>query len=160
MSITPERRKYMQAWREKHRKRLRIEERVKQKRLRQKRKQKRLCMWCGKPRDRKGKTYCSVCAKRHKVLRRKRTIEQYGITEQDYNRLLSKQKGGCGICHKPSKVKALAVDHDHEAGVVRGLLCGSCNNGLGRFKDSAKLLASAIDYLTRAKHELVYVEGR
>lgn len=74
----------------------------------------------------------------------------FGITLDDYNKLLNKQNECCCICHKHQsefKIK-LAVDHNHETGEVRGLLCTNCNNGLGRFKDNKDLLSEAIKYLT------------
>lgn len=59
------------------------------------------------------------------------------------------QKGLCKICHQPpnGRWKRLAVDHDHLTGKVRGLLCHSCNAGLGHFKDSVDALRSAISYI-------------
>ena len=66
----------------------------------------------------------------------------------------SQQGGVCAICKKPEKSKwnteqpmLLAVDHDHETGRVRGLLCNNCNTGLGKFMDDPDLLSSAIEYL-------------
>jgi hypothetical protein len=59
-------------------------------------------------------------------------------------------KGGCcKICktHYSEFSKRLAVDHDHNTGKIRGLLCLYCNTGLGKFKDSTKLLNEAIKYL-------------
>lgn len=73
-----------------------------------------------------------------------------GISEEIYYKLLEFQGGKCAIC--PSEVPwsrsdRWAVDHNHTTGEVRGLLCVSCNNGLGRFKDDAESLRSAADYL-------------
>lgn len=70
---------------------------------------------------------------------------EYGITLVQYERLFEKQSGGCAICGRNQK--RLCVDHDHISGRVRGLLCNSCNNGLGRFKDNPKSLRKAADYL-------------
>jgi len=74
---------------------------------------------------------------------------KYGITLEDYNQLFIQQNGCCKICerHQSQFKKALAVDHCHSTGKVRGLLCTSCNNGLGRFKDSAELLKIAANYI-------------
>jgi hypothetical protein len=83
-----------------------------------------------------------------------RNLRKFGITLDQFNAAMKAQGGVCAICKRPSKtlhasgkVKDLAVDHDHETGRFRGLLCTSCNNGLGRFKDSPDLLAAAIAYL-------------
>lgn len=62
---------------------------------------------------------------------------KFGITPEDYDVMLRKQHGKCAVCRQPEKVvgKSLAVDHDHNTGKVRGLLCGSCNQLLGIFED-------------------------
>jgi hypothetical protein len=71
----------------------------------------------------------------------------FGITQADYDALLDAQGGGCAICGKrPGKI-ALHVDHDHETGEIRGLLCVGCNNALGRFHDDVALLLRAIGYV-------------
>lgn len=76
-------------------------------------------------------------------------IKRFGITLEDYNNILISQNYKCKICGKgysESKV-ALAVDHDHITGKVRGLLCYNCNIGLGNYRDSIELLEKAIIYL-------------
>lgn len=79
----------------------------------------------------------------------------FGISLADYNVMLSVQGGVCAICKQPEthkrndKVKALAVDHDHGTGKIRGLLCADCNTGIGKLKDSVNVLQSAIDYLRK-----------
>jgi len=73
-----------------------------------------------------------------------------GITPDDYKKMLEGQNGKCAICgaiESHSKGHRLAVDHDHETGKIRGLLCHNCNVGLGNFKDSPDLIRSAIEYL-------------
>lgn len=80
---------------------------------------------------------------------------KYGIGLEDYNRLLVQQGGVCAICERPERVKhgktkkvaPLAVDHCHDTGRVRGLLCFSCNVALGKFGDSEKMLKKALDYV-------------
>lgn len=63
--------------------------------------------------------------------------------------MLSKQNGVCAICKtNPYPDKKFCVDHDHNTGVVRGLLCDLCNRGIGLMRDDVVILASAIDYLT------------
>lgn len=77
--------------------------------------------------------------------------KEYGITPQDYNALNKSQKGCCAICGctkaDNSGGKRLAVDHNHETGKIRGLLCDRCNRGLGYFKDNVDFLKKAITYL-------------
>jgi hypothetical protein len=71
----------------------------------------------------------------------------YGLTVDGYNKLLKKQKGKCFICQQKPSNKKLCVDHDHETGEVRGLLCDKCNRGLGLFDDSVERLQRAVEYL-------------
>lgn len=77
----------------------------------------------------------------------------YGLTEDDYAKLLDAQDGKCAICGgdkpKNKSLKRMAVDHDHTTGMVRGLLCGPCNSGLGSFGDDIDRLEAAIRYLRR-----------
>ena len=74
---------------------------------------------------------------------------QYGISLIEYRQIHDKQGGLCAICGNPERVngRSLCVDHNHQTGEVRGLLCLDCNTGIGHFKDNKKYLASAIDYL-------------
>lgn len=75
---------------------------------------------------------------------------KYGITAEEYQQKLDAQDGLCAICNGPQvSDKALAVDHNHETGAVRDLLCNSCNGGLGLFKDSPALLDRAAEYLRK-----------
>lgn len=73
----------------------------------------------------------------------------FGISLDGYNYLFQAQGGRCAICgtHQSELPRALAVDHDHITNTVRGLLCSSCNVGIGHFRDDPQLLQSAIDYL-------------
>lgn len=74
---------------------------------------------------------------------------EYGITLEDYILMFEEQNGSCAICkqRKYSKHGLLSVDHDHETGIVRGLLCHRCNLLLGLAKDSSDLLLIAAEYL-------------
>lgn len=76
-------------------------------------------------------------------------LKNYGITLDEYNGLLIKQNNECKICHKhiTQSKHAFAVDHDHDTGIVRGLLCSKCNSALGLFEDNANVLLSALIYL-------------
>lgn len=91
------------------------------------------------------------------VLRR-----QYGISLEQYKIMHNLQENKCAICktHQDDFKNAFSVDHDHSCcsgkiscgKCIRGLLCDNCNHGIGKFKDSTKLLQSAIIYL-EAKNE-------
>lgn len=76
-----------------------------------------------------------------------------GITPADYQEMVERQGGKCAICGRPETASrngrriALAVDHDHETGQIRKLLCTTCNTGLGSFRENPALLAAAFDYL-------------
>jgi hypothetical protein len=74
---------------------------------------------------------------------------RYAVDDCEYNARLQKQEGGCAICGNPCNTgRRLAIDHNHRTKKVRGLLCNSCNNGLGRFNDDPQRLQAAINYLT------------
>ena len=75
---------------------------------------------------------------------------KYGITLDDYEAMLVAQGGGCAICGAPEPDgQSLHVDHDHDTGAVRGLLCFTCNAGIGMFDHDIDLLSAAVDYLRR-----------
>jgi hypothetical protein len=73
----------------------------------------------------------------------------YGLPTEEYERMLAGQCGVCKICKKKYR-KRLCIDHDHENGDVRGLLCNNCNAGLGFYKDNARLLREAAGYMDEA----------
>jgi len=79
---------------------------------------------------------------------------EYGIAREEYEALLKRQNGRCAICKRlpgwEKKKKRLSVDHDHVSGAVRGLLCGTCNTGLGHLGDDVLTLESALEYLRHA----------
>lgn len=64
----------------------------------------------------------------------------YGITKEEYDSLIRK----CQIC---GSEKNLVIDHSHQSGRIRGMLCNSCNKGLGFFRDNPALLERASDYV-------------
>jgi hypothetical protein len=79
----------------------------------------------------------------------------YGITIDIYNQLLNKQNYRCALCGTDTpggNGNRFHVDHNHQTGEVRGLLCYQCNVGLGHLKDSPKLLKRAIQYLEDNGH--------
>jgi len=88
---------------------------------------------------------------RKKLSDRKSHLKRkYGMTLDDYEAMLAAQGGVCAICGKPRpEERTLHVDHDHETGEIRGLLCFRCNNALGDFDDDYELFQAAADYLDR-----------
>lgn len=107
---------------------------------------------------------CKVCRSRLQklyVLKNKERVarttrngalrRQYGINEDQYKYLMEVQKGRCAICNSVPSKKALDIDHNHLTGLVRGLLCFTCNSALGKFRGDMgiELLQKAINYLLR-----------
>lgn len=82
-------------------------------------------------------------------------LKTYGITLEQYNEWNKHNNGLCHICNKAEvaidyrsgEPRMLAVDHDEETGLVRGLLCSVCNRGIGMLRHSQEILKEAIDYL-------------
>ena len=87
---------------------------------------------------------CRVGYRRKNALHKK-----YGITLRQYEKLSEKQKGCCAICgkHQLELKTTLNIDHDHETGKIRGLLCVACNRLLGYAQDNQDILMKAIQYL-------------
>lgn len=74
--------------------------------------------------------------------------KKYGLTTEQYNKLVELQLGGCAICKQPCKVKdKLSVDHNHETNKIRGLLCQNCNVALGLLKEDENIIWNLLDYL-------------
>ncbi len=85
-------------------------------------------------------------------IRNWRLLQNYGITNQDYEQMLADQGfccAGCGL-HQNILEKKLNVDHDHITGKIRGLLCGSCNRALGLVKDNIETLVRLHKYLEKS----------
>lgn len=94
---------------------------------------------------------------KYRAAHRARQIRgRYGIEAEEFDRLMIEQQGLCKICHVQMVIGGLdhdsvCIDHDHETGRVRGLLCHRCNLGLGGFRDKMALVQAALDYLKAAK---------
>lgn len=73
---------------------------------------------------------------------------KYNITGAEYDAMLARQGGACAICGD-EKAASLAVDHCHQTGKVRGLLCVNCNRGIGYFLDQPERLTKAAQYLSQ-----------
>jgi hypothetical protein len=89
------------------------------------------------------------------------TIRKYGLTQSRFHEMAAKQGGGCAICGRaPRGIAGLFVDHNHETGEVRGLLCSGCNTGLGGFGDDPDALTKAAAYLRRRGHYRDFARSR
>jgi hypothetical protein len=119
------------------------------------------CLSCRRESDRR---YYQRSADRREKLRRARILRHYGIAFEELTGLLERQSYQCAICerrweqcvpaksvrHEPSFWNHLCVDHDHETGRIRGLLCNACNTGLGAFEEKPERFVAAVRYLERA----------
>lgn len=98
-------------------------------------------------------SWCKRCQARDR--QKDKLMYHYGLSLEEYYFLHDEQLGTCAICHNKCKSgRRLAVDHNHETGKTRGLLCMSCNRGLGLFNDDRYLLAKAVEYLEEHLFEM------
>jgi hypothetical protein len=79
-----------------------------------------------------------------KTQRKSDLKRRYGLSLEGYSAMLSRQNGVCVICLKEDVNKPLSVDHDHKTRMLRDLLCGGCNNGLGNYRDDGAPTISSI----------------
>ena len=91
--------------------------------------------------------WCKECIRKNTANYQR--MKSCGVDEFGYQVILENQEYSCAICgvHIDDCKRSLAVDHDHNTGLARGLLCGRCNIGLGYFQDSVDLLRDAEAYL-------------
>jgi len=128
------------------------------------------CFYPRKGRDSGLSAYCSSCKTCNRI-KTKKWIEQYGfenhiqrhygMTLDDWNYLIKVQDGKCAICRSEfdkrvslkvsSRFSRLSVDHNHQTNKVRGLLCNSCNQGLGLFEENPEFLRNAAIYIEERK---------
>jgi len=99
-------------------------------------------------------SHCKMCNKEYRdankeLFRNSHLKSKYGIDLVEYNQMFAKQDGRCAICgrHQSEFKHSLAVDHCHETGEVRGLLCSTCNRGIGYLQDDASVVLRAASYL-------------
>ena len=88
------------------------------------------------------------------LMQRKIHIKRlYGVTYGDYERLLEHQGRCCACCgkHESEQKHRLAVDHVHDSGKIRGLLCNNCNSGIGKLGDNSDGVRKALEYLLKAE---------
>lgn len=94
----------------------------------------------------------------------KRLERVYGLSEADYKKMLRNQKGVCFICHRDPRTFTtkkyrhnLCVDHDHETGEIRGLLCRHCNSMISRWlHDDVDKIKRVLKYFTRKNPNVSY----
>ena len=109
--------------------------------------------------------WCKDCRSKYSAehfrrVRRNTQLKYYfGITLDEYKQMLEKQNGVCAICKRPEiatrkgRIKQLAVDHCHDVGIIRGLLCYRCNTALGLADENIETLFAMINYLKNSmKH--------
>lgn len=79
--------------------------------------------------------------------------KMYGIDYELYQLMNNMQDGKCAICNNPpnikTRIKRLVVDHCHDTNRIRGLLCNSCNRGIGLLRDNSNILNKAFNYIKR-----------
>lgn len=112
------------------------------------------CVKCGSTQRLTSNRSCADCATKRSnewfkknpvAVKRKNLMSNYGISLEEYFKMYSNQHGSCAICKTP--METLCVDHSHSTGEVRGLLCHTCNRGIGLLKESEDTLRAAIAYL-------------
>lgn len=105
------------------------------------------CKECGVKRSRK------YYHKHTDGFRKKHLRYKFGLTIKDYDKLYNEQSGCCAVCekHQSELKRALAVDHNHETGQIRGLLCSGCNPAIGALGADygTDLLQKAIRYVEK-----------
>jgi Recombination endonuclease VII len=107
------------------------------------------CKFCRKVRRRK---YENTPEQRQKA--RERAIRRrYSIEPEDHRLLLRRSSGRCDVCREllADNTKFIHVDHDHETGRIRGILCHGCNAGIGHFREDPTFLRAAIKYLEQPR---------
>jgi hypothetical protein len=96
---------------------------------------------CSDPRRSHLATYCEVHHKRNYFLHR-----NFNISLPEVEEMLDQQDNRCAICRRNGPA-TLHLDHCHETGRIRGLLCGNCNRGIGLLAHDPEVLRRAADYL-------------
>jgi len=94
---------------------------------------------------------------RNRRIQLKKRLKKFGLTLQDYDRLVTEQDGKCAVCKQPPPrhqcrkydylPDLLSIDHDHQTNRVRGLLCRRCNLALGNISESPETAAGLLEYI-------------
>lgn len=112
-------------------------------------------------------SYCRPCQRakvaesvkrRHGTTRHYHLKRRYGLGADEVLAMLEVQDSACLVCRRRITVETSHVDHDHDTGSVRGILCFGCNGGLGQFGDDPEVLVRAARYLLTAAREHVTVD--
>lgn len=95
-----------------------------------------------------------LSSEKRKAYYRERLLRaKFNLSLEKYAAMVVQQNGGCAICgtleEKAGRFGVFDVDHDHETGIVRGLLCSRCNRGIGVFSDNVELVRRAFEYLAK-----------
>ena len=126
------------------------------------------CKFCGESKEESlfvaGRYKCKAChsqygkdrrannpelrAKENEDMTWRRRLREYGVTKEQFYDIFEKQGGKCAICLDPITDKD-SMDHCHNKGNARGILCKYCNTALGQFKDNVEILSLAIAYLEK-----------
>lgn len=108
---------------------------------------------CKKCQIKYSKSYYKRNTDRSKKARRSwRLKSKYGLTDDEYNQMYISQNKSCAICESKTpgkRVNNFSVDHCHETGVIRGLLCVRCNVLLGRLNDDLEFINKIVKYLKK-----------
>ncbi len=107
--------------------------------------------WAAKNKDKSAAKYAKTKAERPDLILKWSLWSKYKITDADFARMAKEQGHGCAICGGQPTKGRLAVDHCHESGTVRGLLCERCNMALGLLDDDTDRMRKAADYVERAR---------
>ena len=113
---------------------------------------------------------CKACDRKAKKARDNRTSEErankhllnkYGITLEEKRQMIIDQNCKCKICPKPLSKDDLSkshVDHCHETGYIRGVLCSNCNRGIGHLQHDVQILVSATQYLVQSEQRVLFLQ--
>jgi hypothetical protein len=113
-----------------------------------------------------GKPVCPDCRKDHRspeqvraiqVRERRRTLRTYGLTQEEWDRLIALQGNACAVCKTTQpggRGERWHIDHDHVTGQVRGLLCQLCNVGIGNLRDDPQIIMAAAQYVTAHRRDV------
>lgn len=104
------------------------------------------------------KRFCKICIDCSRIRFRRQTLrKKYGITLEDYDRMLKEQGGKCALCGRIGSGRKsdrgnLLVDHDHQTKKNRGLLCYLCNRALAAWGDNVVGIKRVLEYVERGTY--------